>query len=499
MPRQVQLLLVLAVLLAPLAAPPSSVARQSGNGDEQAATDAAARFSQLETQGRFNALYDRMHPDAQAIIPRDAVIGWYEAEFAPLEPLPITVTGVSFVDWTWGVTGATYPDTAEVSIEQNYADGSVAEDVVRLVQDASGEWRWFFGRDRAFVDEQIAEYAFQGEVVEGVFVAIASVDASDQQRLAGACYLINGGSIEGCDENGDGQVDFQGVVPGTYTVTETKAPAGYLLNEDFTVTFPSGQPSTVSVAHQAVGAGSSLSSDSAGQSGSGPAGAASGVAVGADATCEEYAQDHLVIAGTPGLTPDGVMVYSGCWQDAGGQWFLPIGTDDARFMGGPILDEQEQSQTAELRARIEDRLTGLDIAMESAVSPFCCKPGHQTMKETMDGLQDPVKHPVFGNLRSDWAKGTTIDFVEESYRGVFMPHVQNPENLELRRYANWWGQRRIDAYPTTAMEQLGTWDQDLLRSSLDPVGLDRAPWPWDLADPVTLDLYLEWTLDNGYA
>src|SRR5699024_5746374 len=52
----------------------------------------------------------------------------------------------------------TYPYTAEVSFTQPFADGSVATDVVRLVQDHNGEWRWFFGRSREFVDQQIARY-----------------------------------------------------------------------------------------------------------------------------------------------------------------------------------------------------------------------------------------------------------------------------------------------------------------------------------------------------
>lgn len=251
--------------------------------------------------------------------------------------------------------------------------------------------------------------------------------------------------------------------------------------------------------HHPVGTADSRSLDTVGQSDSGSAAADSDIALGADASCEEFAQGHLVIAGTPGLTPDGVTVYSGWWQDASGRWLLPSEPDDPRFPGGSPLDAEERARTVGLRARLEDQLTGLDIALGSATSPFCCKPGHQTLKETLDGIRDPVKHPVFGNLRSEWANGTVIDVVEESYRTVFTPHVQNLATLDLRRYAIWWGQRRIDAYPTTAMEQLGAWDQDLLRSSLDPVGLDRVPWPWDLADPVTLDLYLEWALDNGYA
>ena len=89
----------------------------------------------------------------------------------------------------------------------------------------------------------------------GVFVAIVSVDGVSQARLPGACYIINGGSIEGCDENGDGQVDFRGVAPGTYTVTETRAPTGYQRNPDFAIGIPPGRSSTFAIVHQPAGAG----------------------------------------------------------------------------------------------------------------------------------------------------------------------------------------------------------------------------------------------------
>jgi predicted metalloprotease len=126
--------------------------------DAEAAAIVAVELSVLEASSDFNSLYDRIHPDAHAEIPRAAVVGWFQSEFAPRGPGVSTVTGVNFVSWTWPVTGQTYPYTAEVFFTQPFADGTVVEDVVRLVQDQNGEWRWFFGRSREFVDEQIAKY-----------------------------------------------------------------------------------------------------------------------------------------------------------------------------------------------------------------------------------------------------------------------------------------------------------------------------------------------------
>ncbi|MEJ7839418.1 MAG: hypothetical protein WKF81_11420, partial [Thermomicrobiales bacterium] len=126
----------------------------------QAASDpavTAVEISELEAQGRFSEIYNQMHPDAQKFIPRSAVVGWYENEFGPLGPGVITVTGVRYVAWTWPVTGVTYPNTAEVSFQQPFANGRVVSEIVRLVK--SGEdWKWFFGRSPEFVDEQISAY-----------------------------------------------------------------------------------------------------------------------------------------------------------------------------------------------------------------------------------------------------------------------------------------------------------------------------------------------------
>ncbi len=83
-PRTTPLLLALALLLLIGISPVSAVAARIQSGEEQAAADAAIALSELEATGDFDALYDRLHPDAQAIIPREVVVGWYANEFAPL-------------------------------------------------------------------------------------------------------------------------------------------------------------------------------------------------------------------------------------------------------------------------------------------------------------------------------------------------------------------------------------------------------------------------------
>lgn len=145
---------LLTTVIAPLSQS-GALAHQAPNVATPA--NAAVYYSQLEAIGSFEVLYQWIHPDAKSIVPASAVVGWYTNEFAPSGPGVITVTGVTMTTWTWEVTGQTYPNTAEVSFQQPFANGTVIDDVVRLVE-SDGEWRWFFGRNRDFVDAQIARY-----------------------------------------------------------------------------------------------------------------------------------------------------------------------------------------------------------------------------------------------------------------------------------------------------------------------------------------------------
>lgn len=145
-------------LLVSILAIPVSPVLSARQDDALRAADAAVELSEYEAEGTAGRLYEQMHLDAKVLIPPEAVIGWYETAFFPLAPKPITVTGVKFVDWTWGVTGVTYPDTAEVSYMQDFGSGERVSEIVHLVEE-DGEWHWFFGRSQAFVNDQIRQQA----------------------------------------------------------------------------------------------------------------------------------------------------------------------------------------------------------------------------------------------------------------------------------------------------------------------------------------------------
>jgi predicted metalloprotease len=130
------------------------------------ATDAAdieataVELSQMEADRDFAGLYDRLHPDSRALVSFDVFSGWYEALLAGKTTDELTVTEINFIDWTWGVNGVTYRDTAQVRFVQPYWIDGVRDDVAsefHLVED-DGEWYWFFGGSQDFIDQQAALY-----------------------------------------------------------------------------------------------------------------------------------------------------------------------------------------------------------------------------------------------------------------------------------------------------------------------------------------------------
>lgn len=150
---------------APASAPGMALQRAIQEEDVlSAAADAAREFSRLEADRDFDALYERMHPDALAVVPRSAVVGWYESYFANRDTAELTVTETVFEPWTWGVTGETYDDAVTVRFVQPYTVAGERSDIsgeVHLVP-FGDEWGWLFGSSGAFVDEQIALHGDDG-------------------------------------------------------------------------------------------------------------------------------------------------------------------------------------------------------------------------------------------------------------------------------------------------------------------------------------------------
>jgi predicted metalloprotease len=151
-------------LVAPLTWPDTVVAQETPDDLRDRATAAATAQAifQLAADRNFNAMYDQIHPDAHAVVPRVAAVGTFQAAYDQVQPGRAQVLGVQLVPWTWGVTGQSYPRAAAVEFAQPYVDEDGNEawlsDTMYLVQDERGAWRWFFGSSPEFVAQAIQQY-----------------------------------------------------------------------------------------------------------------------------------------------------------------------------------------------------------------------------------------------------------------------------------------------------------------------------------------------------
>ena len=70
---------------------------------------------------------------------------------------------------------------------------------------------------------------------EPVDISLITREPTHGSLMVGACYQLVGQTDVGCDDDGDGQVGFDQIPPGTYTVTQTQPPAGLTAIDDFEI------------------------------------------------------------------------------------------------------------------------------------------------------------------------------------------------------------------------------------------------------------------------
>lgn len=147
-------------LLLLIGALPAAASADQAEDSSNALAQSRAIFKYLDNDD-FNAAYDLMHPDAQAVIPRQTAVGLFKAIFGPDNVGRGVPTAIEFGSWTWGVTGQDYDYAAAISFEQPYeqnGEETVREDIMYLVQDGDGDWRWFLGNSPEFLERVIAIY-----------------------------------------------------------------------------------------------------------------------------------------------------------------------------------------------------------------------------------------------------------------------------------------------------------------------------------------------------
>ena len=167
------LFVIVMTLLPPGAHAPAAAQDQERdiNRDRANAAATASEILRMAGERKFNTMYDYMHPDAMAVVPRAAAVGTFTEIYEEAQAGQAQITGAEMVPWTWGVTGQQYPYAAKISFIQPFIDENNEqtwlEDAMYLV-DSGGEWRWFFGSSPETVAQAIETYGQRSQpVTEG--------------------------------------------------------------------------------------------------------------------------------------------------------------------------------------------------------------------------------------------------------------------------------------------------------------------------------------------
>ncbi|MDQ2683832.1 MAG: neutral zinc metallopeptidase [Chloroflexota bacterium] len=199
-----RMILSLLLLIASLGLAPLQV-RADEADDIAAATERAEEIFDLAADEKFNAMYDLIHPDAHAIVPRVVAVNAFQEIYSYVQAGRAEIRDVEMISWTWGVTGKEYPYAAAVRFEQPYVENGneqILEDTMYLVQADDGEWRWFFGATREFVEDAIETFGDgqtaeeQTPLVEGDLINNTLTDLDNFYRgafeYAGIEYVVPG-------------------------------------------------------------------------------------------------------------------------------------------------------------------------------------------------------------------------------------------------------------------------------------------------------------------
>jgi predicted metalloprotease len=167
------LLVIVMTLLSPGADVPALAQEQERdvNRDRANAAATAGEILRMAGERKFNTMYDYMHPDAMAVVPRAAAVGAFTEVYEEAQAGQAQITNVEMTPFTWGVTGQEYPYAAKISFIQPFIDENNQqtwlEDDMYLVE-SGGEWRWFFGSSAETVAQAIETYGQRSQpVTEG--------------------------------------------------------------------------------------------------------------------------------------------------------------------------------------------------------------------------------------------------------------------------------------------------------------------------------------------
>lgn len=202
-----------------------------------------------------------------------------------------------------------------------------------------------------------------------------------------------------------------------------------------------------------------------------------------DRACGAFAEEQL--AGDIGFSQESIEVLAGCRRTTRGDWFVPTGPDDSRLPSGPPLTADEAAATAELRRTLVAQLAAFQsvLAQTSYYGPsFATVLGDMKAR-----LRPPYKTLEYRNRQ-------LYRSVQGPYEEILVSFIADPDHTALGDYVAWWMRRRQAATPPNLSMRVNPM---ALTALLDRWDFTRAPWPWELTDPLTLDEYLDWALANG--
>ncbi len=202
-----------------------------------------------------------------------------------------------------------------------------------------------------------------------------------------------------------------------------------------------------------------------------------------DRACGAFAEEHL--PSDVGFSQEGIEILAGCRRTVQGDWFVPAGPHDPRLPGGAPLTREEETATTELRRRLTAQLATFDSVL--ARTSYYGLTFSKVLGDMQRRLSPPYKTLQYRNRQ-------LYRSVQGPYEEVLVSYMANPDHSVLAEYVAWWMSRREAARPLNLALQMNPM---LLTAFLDLWDFTRAPWPWELADPLTLDEYLDWALANG--
>jgi predicted metalloprotease len=148
--------LLLALVLVALTGLPVLVSAQTREpiNDVDQVERTVLELSRLAARGNGDELYDWLSEMSRDQMSRAAFTTWLNAPSRFVPTADPVIRSISFGEWTWGVTGVSYPNVATVTVHQpGQRMGRVVTATVtyRLLNDGV-RWRWLFGDDAADVN-----------------------------------------------------------------------------------------------------------------------------------------------------------------------------------------------------------------------------------------------------------------------------------------------------------------------------------------------------------